>query len=160
MPSGLVHHQYRMPAWRHGLTDYFQMMCHRLGYWHRAAKSSCRLALRAHGAINIHRLRLRLEGEPATVSVFNDGGLNGEGSRAVAGPLWKAPSLPAGMSPAAAEIWQNITCSLLAEFFQPGDLPLLQAYCAATDRKNQIECPVDRDRPRRDGGSTADLLFH
>lgn len=57
-------------------------------------------------------------------------------------PLRKPPRPPAGISLAAAELWQSITCSLPAEFFQPGDLPLLQAYCTSTDRKNQIDAAV------------------
>lgn len=58
------------------------------------------------------------------------------------GPLRKPPSPPAGISSAAAELWQGITRSLPAEFFQPGDLPLLQAYCTATDRKNQVDAAI------------------
>lgn len=59
--------------------------------------------------------------------------------------LRKPPSPPSGLSPAAAELWQSITNSLPASFFQPGDLPLLQAYCTAADRKNQIDAAVLRE---------------
>ena len=60
MPSSLVQYQYRMPAWRHGLTDCFQVKCHRLGIGKGQHKANCRIALRAHGTKDISRLRLLL----------------------------------------------------------------------------------------------------
>jgi phage terminase small subunit len=60
-------------------------------------------------------------------------------------PMRKPPSPPLELSAAATELWQSITNSLPADFFQPGDLPLLQAYCTATDRKNQIDAAVLRE---------------
>ena len=60
MPSSLVKHQYRMPAWRYGLADCFQVKCHRLGIGKRQHKANRRIALRAHGAKDISRLRLLL----------------------------------------------------------------------------------------------------
>ena len=49
-----------MPAWRHGLTDCFQVKGHRLGIGKRQHEANCRIALRAHGAKEISRLRLLL----------------------------------------------------------------------------------------------------
>jgi hypothetical protein len=60
MPSSLVQYQYRMPAWRYGLTDCFQVKCHRLGIGIGQHEANCRIALRAHGAKDIRRLRLLL----------------------------------------------------------------------------------------------------
>jgi phage terminase small subunit len=60
-------------------------------------------------------------------------------------PLRKPPSPPSGLSPAATDLWQSITKSLPVDFFQPGDLPLLQGYCIATDRKDQIDAAVMRE---------------
>lgn len=60
MPSSLIQHQYCVPAWRYGLTDCFQMKCHRLGIGKVQHKANRRIALCAHGAKDINRLRLRL----------------------------------------------------------------------------------------------------
>ena len=60
MPSSLVQHQYRMPAGRYGLTDCFQVKCHRLGIGKGQYETDCRIALRTHGAKDISRLRLLL----------------------------------------------------------------------------------------------------
>lgn len=56
--------------------------------------------------------------------------------------LRKPPPPPAGLSPPAADLWKSIASSLPAEFFQPGDLPLLQAYCTASARKEEIDALV------------------
>lgn len=63
----------------------------------------------------------------------------------------KAPQPPAGMSQGAADLWNDIVLSLPADFFQPGDLPLLQAYCTASDRKNQIDAAVLKEGVICDG---------
>ncbi len=60
MPSSLIQHQYRVPAWRYRLTDCFQMKGHRLGIGKGQHEANCRVALRAHGAKDISRLRLLL----------------------------------------------------------------------------------------------------
>ena len=49
-----------MPAWRYGLTDCFDVKCHRLGIGKGQHKANCRIPLRAHGTKDISRLRLRL----------------------------------------------------------------------------------------------------
>jgi phage terminase small subunit len=54
----------------------------------------------------------------------------------------KPPQPPAGLSEAAANLWKGIASSLPADFFQPGDLPLLQAYCTASDRKDTIDALI------------------
>ena len=56
MPSSLVQHQYRMPTWRYGLTDCFQVKSHCLGIGKGQHEANCRIALRAHGAKDIGRL--------------------------------------------------------------------------------------------------------
>lgn len=63
----------------------------------------------------------------------------------------KPPLPPAGMSNAATDLWNDIACSLPADFFQPGDLPLLQAYCTASDRKNQIDAAILKEGIIHDG---------
>ena len=60
MPSSLVQHQCRMPAWRYGLTDCFQVKRQRLGIGKGQHEANCRIALRAHGAKDIGRFRLLL----------------------------------------------------------------------------------------------------
>lgn len=60
-------------------------------------------------------------------------------------PLRKPPEPPAGLGAAAAELWTSIVRSLPADFFRPADLPLLEAYCVAADRKRQIDGHVSRD---------------
>ncbi|MGV8892347.1 MAG: hypothetical protein ACOH2K_05295 [Burkholderiaceae bacterium] len=65
--------------------------------------------------------------------------------------LRKPPSTPAGISQAAAELWQGITASLPVDFFRPGDLPLLQAYCVAHDRKERIDAAILSDGLLFDG---------
>lgn len=60
MPSSLVQHQYRMPTWRCGFTDCFQVKCHRLGIGKGQHETNCRIPLRAQGAKDIGRLRLLL----------------------------------------------------------------------------------------------------
>lgn len=57
----------------------------------------------------------------------------------------KPPDPPAGLSKAATALWVSIAGSLPADFFRPGDLPLLQSYCVATDRKNLIDAVVLKD---------------
>ena len=57
-------------------------------------------------------------------------------------PLRRLPKAPADLSKAAAELWDGIVRSLPADFFRPGDLPLLRAYCVATDRKAQVDAMV------------------
>lgn len=47
MPSSLVQHQYCMAAWQYGLTDCFQVKCHRLGIGKGQHKANCHIALRA-----------------------------------------------------------------------------------------------------------------
>jgi phage terminase small subunit len=63
----------------------------------------------------------------------------------------KPPAPPAGMNQAAADLWNDIALSLPADFFQPGDLPLLQAYCTASDRKNQIDAAILKEGIIHDG---------
>ena len=62
MPSSLVQHQHqhRMPAWRHSLTDCFEVKRNRLGIGIWQHDTHSRIALRAHGAKDICRLRLLL----------------------------------------------------------------------------------------------------
>ena len=60
MPSSLIQHQYRMPAWRYGLTDCFQVKCHRLGIGKGQHKANGCIAPRAHGTKDICRRRLLL----------------------------------------------------------------------------------------------------
>lgn len=51
----------------------------------------------------------------------------------------KAPQPPKELTEAAAKLWCDITKSLPADYFRSGDLPLLQSYCTAFDRKNQVD---------------------
>jgi phage terminase small subunit len=51
----------------------------------------------------------------------------------------KSPAPPPELNEAAAKIWKDIVKSWPTEYFRAGDLPLLQAYCTAADRKNQID---------------------
>jgi phage terminase small subunit len=60
-------------------------------------------------------------------------------------PLRRRPKPPAGLSEAASSAWKGIVSSLPADFFRPGDLPLLQAFCVAVDRKNRIDALLDQD---------------
>jgi hypothetical protein len=60
MPSSLVQHHYRVPSRRYGQADCFQVECHRLGIRKGQYEANCRVALRAHGAKDISRLRLLL----------------------------------------------------------------------------------------------------
>jgi hypothetical protein len=69
MPSSLVQHQYRMPAWRYGLADCFQVKCHRPGIGKGQHEANCRIALRAHGAKDISRLRLLLPHDAGSCSL-------------------------------------------------------------------------------------------
>ena len=57
-------------------------------------------------------------------------------------PLRLRPKPPDGLSDGASGTWKDIAGSLPADFFQPGDLPLLQAYCVASDRKNQLDARI------------------
>lgn len=54
----------------------------------------------------------------------------------------KALPAPGELSPSAKKLWDAIVNSLAGDFFRPGDLPLLQAYCTAADRKNLIDAHV------------------
>jgi hypothetical protein len=53
MPSSLIQHQQRMPAWRHSLTDCFQMKCHGLRIGIGQYQTHGSIALRADGAKEI-----------------------------------------------------------------------------------------------------------
>ncbi len=57
----------------------------------------------------------------------------------------RPPKPPAGLSVAAADLWTSNTSSLPADFFRPGDLPLLEAYCIAADRKRWIDAEILKD---------------
>ena len=54
----------------------------------------------------------------------------------------KAPNPPAELTGGAAKIWTSIAESLPADYFRPGDLPLLAAYCTSANRKNQIDAAI------------------
>lgn len=58
---------------------------------------------------------------------------------ALSNEISKAPNPPAELTAGAAKLWREITKELPANFFKAGDLPLLQSYCTAFDRKNQID---------------------
>lgn len=60
MPPGLVKYQQSMPAWRHGLTDCFQVKRHGLGICKRQYQTHRRIALWAYGSKDIGRLKLLL----------------------------------------------------------------------------------------------------
>jgi phage terminase small subunit len=61
------------------------------------------------------------------------------------------------MSQAAADLWNDIVLSLPADFFQPGDLPLLQAYCTASDRKNQVDAAILKEGIIHNGAANPGL---
>jgi phage terminase small subunit len=46
-------------------------------------------------------------------------------------PLVRRPSPWPGLAPREAELWRAIVASLAADWFAPGDLPVLAAYCRA-----------------------------
>lgn len=52
---------------------------------------------------------------------------------------------PEGLTKPAAELWEGIVRSLPTDYFRPGDQPLLQAYCTAYDRKNQIDALIAQE---------------
>ncbi len=54
----------------------------------------------------------------------------------------KTPAPPIGLSDASADLWDSITKSLPADFFRPGDLPLLESYCVSHDRKRKLDALV------------------
>ena len=54
----------------------------------------------------------------------------------------KPPSPPAGLSKSASALWVSIAESLPANFFMPGDLPLLKSYCIASDRKDIVDAGI------------------
>lgn len=55
----------------------------------------------------------------------------------VVGSSTKRVAPPDDLSPAQAEIWVAIANSLPADYFRPGDEPLLAAYCRAYDFHRQ-----------------------
>ena len=57
----------------------------------------------------------------------------------------KAVPAPGELRPSAKKLWDAIINSLAPDFFRPGDLPLLQAYCVAADRKDKIDAHVLAD---------------
>lgn len=63
----------------------------------------------------------------------------------------RTPKAPAGLTASAAKLWEDIAHSLHADFFRPGDLPLLEAYCVAADRKRWIDAEILRDGMILDG---------
>lgn len=69
----------------------------------------------------------------------------------------KRPVAPADISQAAADLWNDIALSLPADFFQPGDLPLLQAYCTASDRKNQVDAAILKEGIIHNGAANPGL---
>lgn len=52
------------------------------------------------------------------------------------------PPAPEGLSDAATSLWTSICKSLPCDYFTPGDLPLLEAYVVAHDRKRKIDAQV------------------
>lgn len=56
--------------------------------------------------------------------------------------LHKPPAVPGELAPGAATLWTQIIKSVPAEFFSPGDLPLLESYCVSFDRKRRIDAQI------------------
>ena len=54
----------------------------------------------------------------------------------------KPPEPPADLTSGALALWKSIVSSLPADFFRPGDLPLLQAYVTSADRKRQVDAMI------------------
>jgi phage terminase small subunit len=60
-------------------------------------------------------------------------------------PTRKRPEPPVGLSPGAMQLWRDIVGSLPADAFRPADLPLLQAYVVAQERKLAADAAIARD---------------
>lgn len=63
----------------------------------------------------------------------------------------KAPQPPKELTETAAKLWKDIVKSLPVDYFTASDLPLLQSYCTAFDRKNQIDKMVAEHGVMYDG---------
>ena len=55
------------------------------------------------------------------------------------------PEPPTDLPAPAADLWRNIVDALPAGNFAAGDLPLLHAYCIATEQKAQADAVTARD---------------
>ena len=51
-------------------------------------------------------------------------------SRGVTAIMTKRPAAPACLAPPAAKLWREIVQSRVPDYFDAGNLPLLQSYCA------------------------------
>lgn len=51
---------------------------------------------------------------------------------------------PAGFKPEYLAEWREIVDSLPADYFRPGDIPLLAAFCAASARHKQADALLDQ----------------
>ena len=58
---------------------------------------------------------------------------------------------PKELTEAAATLWNDIVKSQPVDYFRPGDLPLLQAYCTSHDRKNQMDIMIAEQGVMFDG---------
>lgn len=63
----------------------------------------------------------------------------------------KAPPPPTELTESAAKLWNDIVNSLPGDYFRAGDLPLLQAYCTASDRKNKLDIAIAKEGLLYDG---------
>ena len=67
------------------------------------------------------------------------------------------PAPPESLTPLEAEIWQGIVTEMPADWFKPGDLPLLKAYVQACAYVEQI---TTRVQAAIDAGVLGDPVFN
>jgi phage terminase small subunit len=70
-------------------------------------------------------------------------------SEAKSGALWRAgidpPKAPKHLSREAKTIWTSIVQSRPADFFDAGNLPLLEQYCSVVPAQRQTMADLERD---------------
>ncbi len=64
---------------------------------------------------------------------------------AKSGLLVQYPQPPANMGTEATTLWTSIVSNLPSSYFSPADLPLLEAYCTAHDRKRRFEAMIQAE---------------